>query len=615
MSTVDLWKGYRRAATGVSLKGSSLGLVLGFFFLFYVASFVGLFSLMTPLHELQNWTAYQIADGMNSGYFPHRDRMTLHDAEGGKASFLVANVHQVSELQVAKESVEKSAIYSGLGAIPIALVGVYILSVILLGYQKRRSDSEFIRGGKFADADELSSAIKRMNDESSLMLGNIPMLRSLENRHMGFSGDTGTGKSQALLAVVSWAKAQGHKGVIVDKTGEFTQHLFDPETDKILSPFDDRSLGWTPYNEGDDLFDFERLAKSFVPLVQGSAGGNEHWPEASLTVLSWLFFRLKEEGRTTIDDLVDVLTVAHEHVEKDALGEDQIVKIRGVNELLKGTLADMVIDPSSPEHAMSVIGTLVPKIRSFWYLRGLENREQFSFRKWAADDSQKGWVFIRVTEDQLDSVNPVVTAWIDTLVKAVLSLPKSSERVIWAMVDELQSFEKINALGKGVFEGRKHGLRMLLGFASVNELQEIYGEKSVKSIMSMLGTKLVFRTSEPDAAEWNSKMLLEEDVMSEQQGISFGTNDNLNASDRREKQALVTASEIATVPDLTAFVRFAGDWPTSKTVFKYKAWPDVATPFIPRTMPPMLRHSEDSKSGKPAPAAKTSPLDGIEPLI
>ena len=615
MSTIDLWKGYRRATTGVSLKGSSIGLVVGFFFLFYIVSFAGIFSLLTPLYDFKNWTAYQIAGGMNAGYFPSRETMTLHRQDGTQSSFVVSQRGGVSALIESKKDIETNAIYSSIGALPVALIGVYLLSVVLIRYQGRRSDSEFIRGGKFASAGELSAAIKRLKNDSSLMLGNIPMLRSLENRHMGFSGDTGTGKSQALLAVVSWAKAQGHKGVIVDKTGEFTQHLFDPKTDKILSPFDDRSLGWTPYNEGDDLFDFERLAKSFVPLIQGSAGGNEHWPEATLTVLSWLFYRLKEEGRTTIDDLVDVLTVAHEHVEKDALGEDQIIKIRGVNELLKGTLADMVIDPSSPEHAMSVIGTLVPKIRSFWYLRGLEKREQFSFRKWAADDSQKGWVFIRVTEDQMDSVNPVVTAWIDTLVKAVLSLPKSPDRVIWAMVDELQSFEKINALGKGVFEGRKHGLRMLLGFASVNELQEIYGEKSVKSIMSMLGTKLVFRTSEPDAAEWNSKMLLEEDVMSEQQGISFGTNDNLNASDRREKQALVTASEIATVPDLTAFVRFAGDWPTSKTVFKYKDWPDVATPFIPRAMPPMLRNSEDSKGSRPEPAAKTSPLDGIEPLI
>ncbi|VVT28280.1 type IV secretion system DNA-binding domain-containing protein [Marinobacter salarius] len=610
MSTIDLWKGYRRATTGVSLKGSSIGLVIGFFFLFYVASFVGVFSLITPLYDFKNWSAFQVADGMKAGYFPSRERMSLHYQDGTVGSFSVTRNDEVSVLADSKKRVETNAVYAGLGALPVALVCVFFLSVALLRYQSRRSDSEFIRGGKFADAGELSAAIKRLKNESSLMLGNIPMLRSLENRHMGFSGDTGTGKSQALLAVVSWAKAQGHKGVIVDKTGEFTQHLFNPETDKILSPFDDRSVGWMPYNEGEELFDFERLAKSFVPLPQGGSNGNEHWPEASLTVLSWLFYRLKQEGKTTIDDLVDVLTVAHEKVEKDALGEDQIIKIRGVNELLKGTLADMVIDPSSPEHAMSVIGTLVPKIRSFWYLRGLEEREQFSFREWAADDSQKGWVFIRVTEDQLDSVNPVVTAWIDTLVKAVLSLPKSSERVIWAAVDELQSFEKINSLGKGVFEGRKHGLRMLLGFASVNELQDIYGEKPVKSIMSMLGTKLVFRTSEPDAAEWNSKMLLEEDVMSEQQGISFGTNDNLNASDRRERQALVTASEIATIPDLTAFLRFAGDWPTSKATFTYKSWPEIAVPFVPRSLPAMQRHSVEETA-----EATNSPLDGIEPLI
>src|SRR5690606_12030056 len=142
----------------------------------------------------------------------------------------------------------------------------------------------------------------------------------------------------------------------------------------------------------------------------GDGGKNDHWPEASITVLSWLFQGLWEREEVTVDQLIDALSQATEKVETDLLGNEQIVKLRGVNELLGGTLADIVVDPSSPEHAGSVLASIIPKVRVFWYLRGLEQRRQFSIRKWASDDAEKGWVFIRVTDEQLDSVNPIITA-------------------------------------------------------------------------------------------------------------------------------------------------------------------------------------------------------------
>lgn len=597
MKGVDSWKGYHRLTTWITLKVSSFLLSVFFAVVYFLAAFLVSFFLITPYHQVQNWAAYELAGFMESGALPvQRESLAVHYSDGSSHQFLVSNRDSVGQLQDAVSEVKMSSLWAGSMGIGLSAIFTYLTMLGLSRYQTKRSDSEFIRGGQFVEASELKRAIQRDKKDSDLMLGNVPMLAPLEDRHVGVFGDTGTGKSQLLLAIAEWAMERGDKGVILDKSGEFTQHLFNPERDYILSPFDDRSMGWTPYEEGVDLYEFERLAKSFVPMPDGATGGNEHWPEASLTLLSWLFYRQFQEGKTTIDDLVDVMTFAEERVEQNALGEDQVVKVRGLNDLLKGTMADMVIDPSSPEHASSVIGTLVPKIRSLWYLRGLENRPRLSLRKWAEDDSERGWIFIRVTEDQLDAVNPVVTAWLDTLIKSVLSLPKSADRALWAFIDELQSVEKINSLGTGVYEGRKHGLRMVLGAASVNALHERYGEKPVKGMMSMLGTKLIYRTSEPDAAEWNSKMLLEEDVVMEQQGMSFGTNDNLNASDRREKQALVTPSEIATLPDLTAYLRFSGDWPTSQVTLTYKEWPVVATAFAPRQQPDPTSRASTSSS-------------------
>ncbi|MCH8500105.1 MAG: type IV secretion system DNA-binding domain-containing protein [Marinobacter sp.] len=612
MSAFDFWKGYKRAVTGVSLELTSFALLIGFFALYAIIFFILMMVIFVSSADLSNYLAFQFAGLIERGYLlPNREFLSAVDSAGASFRFAVSERNSIPELGASVAIIERTAVLSGIASLVSAAFFSYLTAHYLVNYQARKNDAEFIRGGRFVELGVLVPAIKRADENSTLMLGELPVLRSLLNRHFGFFGDTGTGKSQALLTAADWARGEGFKGFIVDKTGEFVQHLYDPNRDIILSPFDDRTHGWTPYNEGQELYDFERLAKSFIPTKNG--GKDDHWPEASVTVLCWLFYRLFEQGRTEVDDLIDVLSMSHERVEADALGQERIVKIRGVNELLKGTLADIVVDPSSPEHAGSVLASIIPKIRSLFYLRGLEKRRQFSIRDWAGDDTQTGWIFIRVSDDQLDSVNPVVTAWIDTLIKTILSLPKSSTRVIAGFIDELQSFEKINSLGKSVFEGRKHGLRMFVGCASVNALHDIYGERTVKGFMSMLGTKVIYRTSEPDAAAWNSKLLLEEDVISEQQGISFGTNDNLSSSDRRERQALVTASEIAILPDLQAYVRFAGDWPTTLTKFTYREWPTNSESFVKRTLPAPVRvhkHKEDAQN-----EAEDRREDGSEPKL
>lgn len=629
MKVLEVWKGYRRVTTKVSLGGSSIGLLVSFFILFVLLSFSIFFYLQNSAPDFKNWAAYQLASAMDKGYLGvKRDQLAVYSEDSEKTYFSVSEYAENSRLKDSKNKVESAAVWSVILAVPSGAGLAYFTAVFFLAYQRKSSDSEYIRGGKYIDAEALAEAIKRQKKASDLMLGKVPMIKDLENRHIGLLGDTGTGKSQVLFEIVDWAKnRRGAKGFIVDKTGEFVQHFYDSERDFILSPFDNRSEGWGLYNEGTDLYSFERLAKSFIPTVSGDGGKNDHWPEASITVLYWLFQGLWEREEITIDQLIDGLSQATETVETDLLGNERIVKLRGINELLGGTLADIVVDPSSPEHAGSVLASIIPKVRALWYLRGLEKRRQFSIREWASNDAEKGWVFIRVTDEQLDSVNPIITAWLDTLIKSVLSLPKSGTREIWGLVDELQSFEKINSLGKSVFEGRKHGLRMALGSASFSQLQEIYGEKSIKGILSMLGTKLIYRTSEPDAAEWSSRLLLEEDVVMEQQGMSFGTNDNLSASDQRKSQPLVTPSEIMSLPDLSAFLRFGGDWPTSQVTLTYKEWPEISPYFIERTLPRVVRkkpdpdRSEAGRSNEQTGEVPPDPSDGDlaqwsgEPLI
>jgi type IV secretory pathway TraG/TraD family ATPase VirD4 len=375
-------------------------------------------------------------------------------------------------------------------------------------------------------------------------------------------------------------------------------HFYNPETDYILGPFDDRSRNWTPYLEGVDEVDTERTSRSFIPTASTGKDG-DHWPESAVTVLSTLIYQVAHQVgfRGDIDELLIALIQSKKVVEKDLLGRDTIVIKRKLYELLKGTLASASVDPDASEHASSVISTITPKIRSMRFLRGLEDREKFSIRDWIKNKGDKGWLFIRVNEDQFDSVKPLVSAWIDTAIKSMLSTDKTETIELIGLVDELQSIDKINTLSKAVSEGRKFGLFMMLGFTSVNELFAVYGKDVATSMLSQCGTKLLFMTSSPEGQKWNAEVLGTEEVLQEDRNQSLGDRESQGFSERRDTQRLVVMpSEVASLPPLTAYVKFSGDWPGAKVKLEYKKWPVVATPTVLRKLPPPLMVSDESEA-------------------
>lgn len=586
MSKVSFLTSLIKWQSEASLRTKNFMSLLATFLFFWIVFFIVFLVLLSPRHGLFNYTALEFSSVLRAtNALPSNNVVHYYTPSGRMASVSIADAKQNTDLKKNAEAIEKIAVMSLAIGLVCAAGMVFLFAALLSRKNRDRRKKEFIRGGELVEDSALAQHIDKQSAGSEIMLGRVPYIASLLNRHLGVIGDTGVGKSQLLFSVIGVLKRQKKKMLIVDKSGEFVQHFFDPKTDILLGPFDERTYAWTPYMEGKELFDCERLAKSFIPSAQGFSGKDDHWPEASVTVLSWILYRLGQQNSVSIDDLIAQLVMAENQVITDELGQDRIVKIRGINKLLKGTLAELVVDPDSPEHAASVIASIVPKIRALWYLRGLENRPAFSFREWTQDE-HAGNVFIRVTEDQLDSAGPVISAWIDTVIKTCLSLDKSDTRELWAIIDELQSFDKINTLRKGCYEGRKYGLRMVLGFTSILELFSIYGQDSGKAFMSMLGTKAVFRSSEPDSAEWNARLLGDEEVFVERQSTNMGEHSsNVSVGEDRQRHLLVSGTEIQHLKDLNFYLRFAGDWPITKTELTYKQWPNVAPHFVPRRIP------------------------------
>lgn len=553
-----------------------------------------------------------------------KDEAILHYKlpDGERVPFKVGTYFRQKALLTAVEHLQKNALFSGIGSFFIGLLSVICVSAFFRNVQvEKKQKKTHIRGATIVEPDELFDLIEERGEASNILLGDVPVPLSKVGRHFSFTGDTGVGKSQLLMDVLDVVRAIGDKAIILDKNGELMSHYYDPKRDYVLSPFDDRSLNWTPYCEGQSELDFERLSRSFIPTVTG--GKEDHWPEASVTVMTSLLYQLtKQRGfQGTIDELQAAFMESKKVVEVNLLGKKEIVVKRTIYELLKGTLASTVVDQDAAEHASSVIASIIPKIRALRFLRGLENRKTFSIREWVKNDNDKGWLFLRVTEEQLEVVRPLISTWIDTAIKSALSLEKSPNRVIWAVIDELQSMGKINTLPKALTEGRKHGLRCILSFPSVNQLfsNELYGEHLATAMLSQCNTKVIFQTDEPKAAKWNAELLGMEEVIKENESTQYGDKQNRGINEQDKDRFIVMPAEVQSLAPFTAYLKFAGNWPVTKIKTSYRDRRIVAPSTVERVLPPpfVLSESESVSSEVIKPTQKTdmSTYRHEEPLI
>ena len=168
-----------------------------------------------------------------------------------------------------------------------------------------------------------------------------------------------------------------------------------------------------------------------------------------------------------------------------------------------------------------------------------------------------------------------------------MTLPPDRDRLIWNVVDELASLNKVSTLKEVTTRARKYGLASLLGYQNIAQLREIYGNNDAQTIVSMCQNTLTLRVPDFQTAEYIAKNLGEQELNERDENISYGadaTRDGVTITTKRGTRALVTPSEIQGLPDLTGFIRLAGRNDVIKVKLAYKTHPVIARAFVPRVM-------------------------------
>nr|1GL6_A Chain A, ATPASE [Escherichia coli]1GL6_B Chain B, ATPASE [Escherichia coli]1GL6_D Chain D, ATPASE [Escherichia coli]1GL6_E Chain E, ATPASE [Escherichia coli]1GL6_F Chain F, ATPASE [Escherichia coli]1GL6_G Chain G, ATPASE [Escherichia coli] len=421
----------------------------------------------------------------------------------------------------------------------------------------------FLRGTRIVSGGKL----KRMTREKAkqVTVAGVPMPRDAEPRHLLVNGATGTGKSVLLRELAYTGLLRGDRMVIVDPNGDMLSK-FGRDKDIILNPYDQRTKGWSFFNEIRNDYDWQRYALSVVP--RGKTDEAEEWASYGRLLLRETAKKLALIGTPSMRELFHWTTIAtFDDLRGFLEGTLAESLFAGSNEASKAlTSARFVLSDKLPEHVTMPDG-------------------DFSIRSWL-EDPNGGNLFITWREDMGPALRPLISAWVDVVCTSILSLPEEPKRRLWLFIDELASLEKLASLADALTKGRKAGLRVVAGLQSTSQLDDVYGVKEAQTLRASFRSLVVLGGSrtDPKTNEDMSLSLGEHEVERDRYSKNTGKHHSTGRALERVRERVVMPAEIANLPDLTAYVGFAGNRPIAKVPLEIKQFANRQPAFVEGTI-------------------------------
>ncbi|MFG0229439.1 type IV secretion system DNA-binding domain-containing protein [Achromobacter sp. 413638] len=421
--------------------------------------------------------------------------------------------------------------------------------------------AKHIRGTEVVPLKKLKSR-SRERGKQQVDIAGVPMPTKIETLHLLLNGATGSGKSVLLRGLLFSLLKRGDRAIIVDPNGDLYSK-FGRKDDVILNPYDQRTEGWSFFNEVRADYDWQRLAMSVVPL--GKDANAEEWNSFGRLLLREAARKLHELGTPDIEELFRWCTIAND---------------KDLRTFLSGTLAESLFAGSTEASKALTSARFVLSNKLSEHMS--MPRGKFSIRDWMEHGS--GCLYITWREDMKHAMKPLLSAWVDVFCTALLSLPEDHQRRWWAIIDELASLEKLASLEDLLTKGRKNGGRAVAGLQSVSQLDDIYGKQMSQTLRASFRSLVVLGGSktDPETAEEMSKALGEHEVARPEynQNRNPGSSPTTGEKLEHTTERVVTPAQIQSLPDLTGWLAFAGDRPIAKFVLEPMTFAVRNAPFV-----------------------------------
>jgi type IV conjugative transfer system coupling protein TraD len=399
-------------------------------------------------------------------------------------------------------------------------------------------------------------------------IADIPYPFDLERTHGMLIGTTGTGKTTILLRMIEQARERNHRCVIFDLTGVFVQHFYEPGRDFILNPIDNRCPRWSVFADCHNILDFSSAAAALFP--SGHDGGDPFWTMSARTLFIEMCMQLHQRGERSNAALIHHLMYA---------------KLKDLNKAMKGTIADPLTSTDSARMAESIRAVVNTQAQILRYLPdiGEEHPEEFSIRKWVADDRKDGSIlFVTSNHTHLNVTKPLLSLWMDMAVNAVLETERNAGLKIWFLFDEVHALQRLPALENGLQTARAYGGAFLLGIHSFERLCETYGKEGGTNLAALARTKVILTAADTTTAEFCSAQIGNREVREVDEAYSIGaamSRDAATITPRTEVKPLILPDDIMNFPSLHGIIKFPEGFPAARIQLVWKGYPEIAPPF------------------------------------
>jgi type IV secretory pathway TraG/TraD family ATPase VirD4 len=431
------------------------------------------------------------------------------------------------------------------------------------------------RGAMVFDGAEAQRHARRLNSNAKrggfapLTIAGVSIPPDDETKHFKFMGTTGAGKSTAMRELLEGALKRGDRAVIADPDGAFLSRFYDGHRgDVILNPFDARSAKWDLFSELKNPYDIDQMARAFIP-DRGNA--DPTWTSYGRTFFGAIVKQAHALKVKDIRELYRLLTAAKRE-------ELQI--------LVDGTPAAPFLEAGNEKFFGSVRATASDHTKCLEYVCA-QRGSAFSVREWIK--SGTGVLFLPYQADQIAALKSIISTWMRLAIFQTLSLGEGDWRT-WFAVDELDALGPIDGLSDALPRLRKFGGRCALGFQSISQVSNAYGQGLAQAMVENCGTSLVLRCSSSEnggTSRFASRLIGEREVLRVANSVSrsasgfMGTShETRGLSEQHATESAVMPAEIEQLPDRSGFLKFPSQAAWVRVSFPYIDVPKVAEPFV-----------------------------------
>ncbi len=541
----------------------------------YVVCFVGLIALNFRLEEVNEGYLYWLAD-LNVSTLNQPDFMLSYVTPDGvtHTDAAIRIVQNKALRQKYDDYAAEAEFYYEVSFVPAVLAGLAMVAYFsLLG--RRLADTEHIRGSRLVSPKDLETWSRRKWKEylkhvpakkgtRRYTLAGIPFPPNTVEAQTGIFGTVGVGKTNAMKELLGTIRAENGRAIIYDKMGAFVRNYYNPETDIILNMFDARSVSWSPFYEAETPEAFAQIAEV---MIQQKPGSNDpFWSITARLVFEYAARGLMKQNLRTNTALRNaILTMPAEALQA----------------LVQNTPGALFFGENIQKTSASIRANMIAELRFLEFLRD-DGIRPFSMRDWVKSE-RPGFVFLTGDAEHSAATRNVISTVIEVAANALMTGPERRDPSLWFFLDEVPSLNRLPFLPTKLAEIRQFGGAFVLGYQVYSQLEDLYGDKAAQSISGTLNNRIVFNTPDARTARLFSDSLGLSDIIEHRETISFGadvTRDGNTLNAQRVERPIVTASEIQSLPQFKAYIRFGYDAPTALVQFPPITSKDIAPAVV-----------------------------------